>query len=461
MGNVAVLLKRQGHAVHGADTGVYPPMSDVLTDAGITVWEGYDPERLAALAPDCVVVGNVVTRGNPEAEWLLETRALPFVSLAELIGRDLIGTRPGVVITGTHGKTTTAAMTAWLLRERGARPGWLIGGVPKNLPGGAEVGATGAPFVIEGDEYDTAFFDKRSKFIHYRPRILVVNNVEFDHADIFRDLPDVLRTFAHVIRLVPQGGVILYNGDDTALDGLLPVPWCPCFRVGTGKGCDLRLSGFAEGPASASFTLRWRGAAWGKVQWRLPGLYNARNAAMAALAAGFAVKPDDPLCAMDPTVLRGFHGVKRRMEVLHDSEAVTVIEDFGHHPTALAGTLASLRARYPGREITACFEPRSHTSQRAGFQGRFADALAGADRVAIAPLHKPERIPADDRLDPVALAAQVTERGTPATSCPTHEALLERLVTMTRPGAAEAPQLVIFFTNGSFGGILPRLCATL
>src|SRR5471030_989197 len=244
MGNAALLARAAGHDVLGADAGVYPPMSTVLAEAGIALHEGYDPARLARLAPDLVVIGNALSRGNPEVEWLLETRGLPFTSLPAMLHDFVLRGRRNLVIAGTHGKTTTTALTAFLLREAGADPGFLIGGVPQDPPVGSHLGAEVDPFVIEGDEYDSAFFDKRSKFIHYAPHIAILNNLEFDHGDIFRDLADVQRTFSHLVRIVPRNGFVLMNGDDENLHALGAFPWTTTVSVGTGEGNDLRIADF-------------------------------------------------------------------------------------------------------------------------------------------------------------------------------------------------------------------------
>src|SRR5688500_3474307 len=251
MGNAALLARSAGHEVLGADTGVYPPMSTVLADAGITLHEGYDPARLEKLAPDLVVIGNAMSRGNAEVEWLLETRALPFTSLPAMMYEFVLKRRRNLVICGTHGKTTTTALTAFLLRESGQDPGFLIGGVPQDPPVGAHLGNARDPFVIEGDEYDSAFFDKRSKFIHYAPHIAVLNNLEFDHADIFRDLADVQRTFSHLTRIVPRNGFVVMNGDDPNLRSLGPFPWTQVIKVGTNEGNDVRIMGFKESAVGA------------------------------------------------------------------------------------------------------------------------------------------------------------------------------------------------------------------
>ncbi|MES2693728.1 MAG: Mur ligase family protein, partial [Verrucomicrobiota bacterium] len=268
MGNAALLARAAGHEVVGADSGVYPPMSTVLAEAGITLHEGYDAARLERLAPDLVVIGNAMSRGNPEVEWLLDTKRIEFTSLPAMLHGFVLKRRRNLVICGTHGKTTTTSLTAYLLRAAGRDPGFLIGGVPQDPPMGSHLGTEADPFVIEGDEYDSAFFDKRSKFIHYAPHIAVLNNLEFDHADIFRDLADVQRTFNHLTRIVPRNGFIVLNGDDTTLRALGAMAWTRVIRVGTGEGNDVRIENFAESPAGVRFTLSWRGARWADVTWK-------------------------------------------------------------------------------------------------------------------------------------------------------------------------------------------------
>src|ERR1700712_1244042 len=331
MGNAALLVRAAGHEVLGADTGVYPPMSTVLSDAGITLHEGYDPVRLEKLKPDLVVIGNAMSRGNAEVEWLLDTRAIAFTSLPALLAAFVLKGRKNIVIAGTHGKTTTTALTAFLLRENGRDPGFLIGGVPQDPPVGNHLVSPTDPFVIEGDEYDSAFFDKRSKFIHYAPYIAVMNNLEFDHADIFRDLADVQRTFLHLARIVPRKGWIVLNGDDDNLRALGSLDWANVVRVGVSVGSDLRIVDFTENSNGVSFSLIWLGRPWCTVKWNQPGLFNVRNAAMAALAAGLALNPNDPT-EIKLDALARFRGVRRRQEILIDTPKLRVIEDFGHHP---------------------------------------------------------------------------------------------------------------------------------
>jgi UDP-N-acetylmuramate: L-alanyl-gamma-D-glutamyl-meso-diaminopimelate ligase len=454
MGNAALLMQAQGHQVSGADSGVYPPMSDVLAQAGIQVMEGFDSERLAALAPDQVVIGNAMSRGNPEVEWLLEQDRVPFVSLPALLSDTLLAGRMPIVIAGTHGKTTTSALTAFLLDRAGADPGWLIGGVPRDLPTGSRLGA-GDPFVIEGDEYDSAFFDKRSKFIHYRPRIAVLNNLEFDHADIFRDLEDVQRSFSHFLRILPASGYALINGDDENLKPLLPVGWTQILRVGCGPQNDLRLTGFEDSAGGARFELHWQGQFWQCVEWSMHGLFNARNAAMAALATALALK-----CApldLDLSALADFRGVRRRQDTLYTGQKFTVVEDFAHHPTAVSATIEALRAAYPRRRMLLCFEPRSNTAATARFQHEFSEALQGADEVLLGVVYRGEQIPPERRLDTTAMAKRLREHGCRAASFVDNDELYTELCERLK--RAEIPSLVIFLTNGSFDG-LPKKTAS-
>jgi len=457
MGNAAVLARAAGHEVRGADTGVYPPMSTVLATAGITLHEGYDPVRLEKSAPDLVVIGNAMSRGNPEVEWLLDTRAIPFTSLPAFLYDAVLSVRKNIVIAGTHGKTTTTALTAFLLREDGRDPGFLIGGVPLDPPMGNHLGSLEDPFVIEGDEYDSAFFDKRSKFIHYAPHIAVLNNLEFDHADIFRDLADVQRTFLHLTRIVPRNGWVLLNGDDANLKALGPLGWTRVVRVGTEDGNDLRIAGFHESPAGASFRLLWQGKPWAEVKWAHHGIFNARNAAMAALAAGLALHPDNPT-KLNLDSLAKFRGVKRRQELLIDTPKLKVIEDFGHHPTALAETLQSFRARFPGYIIHAAFEPRSNTSRTKVLQTAFMRALALADEVYLGAIARPEKLKAEERFDVEAVIQHLATQGVDAYTAPTHAALLE-IIQGKAAEETERPQLVVFFTNGSFDGIIGKFVA--
>ncbi|MDR0902310.1 MAG: Mur ligase domain-containing protein [Opitutaceae bacterium] len=475
MGNAALLARAAGHEVLGADTGAYPPMSTVLAASGITLHEGYDPARLAALAPSLVVIGNALSRGNPEVEWLLETRALPFASLPAMLHDLVLAGRRNIVVCGTHGKTTTTALTAFLLRENGGDPGFLIGGVPQDPPTGSHLGAPGGPFVIEGDEYDSAFFDKRSKFIHYAPRIAVLNNLEFDHADIFRDLADVRRAFEHLTRIVPRNGVIIANGDDPNLRQILEnVTWCKTLLVGAGENNFVRVTDFAEDAAGSSFTLLRDGAEWTRVRWALPGLYNARNAAMAASAAiaevtsdkgqvtraanaaipnsAFRIPHSEFPFSLSP--LARFRGVRRRQETLLATPALTIVEDFGHHPTAIAGTLRSFRNRFPAAALAAVFEPRSNTARTNLLQDDFTRALENAHEVFLGPVSRAEKLAPGARLDTQLVARWLAVKNVSARAFGTNAALLDALAAATLPPAPARPRVVVFFSNGSFDGII-------
>jgi UDP-N-acetylmuramate: L-alanyl-gamma-D-glutamyl-meso-diaminopimelate ligase len=454
MGNGALLMRSIGHEVTGADQNTYPPMSDRLQEAGVEILEGYDAKRLEALSPDLVVVGNVNTRGNPEVEWLLDSRAIPFVSLPELLAREILQHRHAIVVAGTHGKTTTTTLAASLLQSAGIDAGYLVGGVPSNLPSGAHVGSSKAPFVIEGDEYDSAFFDKRSKFIHYCPNILVLNNLEYDHADIFRDLEDVKRTFSHLIKLVPHSGCILANSDDPNLESLLHVDWAPVLRVGLGDRADLRITDFQESEEGSTFTLVFKGELWGRVRWRLWGLYNARNGAMAALAAALAAGHADPR-TFDLSSLGDFKGVKRRQEILAGSGDLTLMTDFAHHPTAVRETLISLRSRFPGKPLHLCFEARSNTSCRKIHETAFELAFDEADEVHLGGVFRPERYADNERID---LAGMADRLGQKAVAYGSNEALAGTLEGRIRNGLTG---VVVFFSNGSFDGIPMRLAKVL
>ncbi len=462
MGNAAILLKKTGHEVAGSDAGVYPPMSDVLESAGIPLFEGFAEQEMLGWEPDRVVVGNAVSRGNPQVEYLLRTRRIDFVSLPQLIGEDLIGNRPAVVVAGTHGKTTTTVLTSFALAQAGREPGYLIGGVPLDLPSGNELGGEKAPFVIEGDEYDSAFFDKRSKFIHYRPKVLVLNNLEFDHGDIFRDLQDITRSFSHLLRIVPSDGFVLRNGDDPNLLALPDAPWTRIISVGVGEENDFRIVDFAEDGQGTRFKLTWLGATVMEVSWKMPGLFNARNLAMATLAsvlsqclvAGDISRAEDlnPFASAHLPDFTECAGVKRRQEILHDCEELVVLSDFAHHPTAIAGALESLHARWPGREIIACFEPRSNTAVTNVFEDRFADALALADVAILGAVHRAEKIPADQRINPANMIRRIQGQGKQGYAFSTNLDLESFMLEME----ISQPSLVVFFSNGSFDGVIGR-----
>ena len=453
MGNAALLLRDSGHEIVGSDQAVYPPMSDMLRDAGVEILEGYSAERLERLNPDLVVVGNAYSRGNEEVEFLLEKRTIEFVSLPEALYRFALKRRRNIVVTGTHGKTTTTSLTAHLLLKANAKPGFLIGGAPIDPERGWSKGEADAPFVIEGDEYDSAFFDKRSKFIHYAPHIAIINNLEFDHADIFRDLEDVKRSFEHFTRIIPGNGFLLVNGDDENALSLLPIAWTQVYQIGLAQDCDLRIENYRTTANGSAFELVWQGKKWLEVDWAMSGLFNARNAAMACLAVALSLSPTESPLRFEASGIGSFRGVKRRQQIRSESEHRIVVEDFAHHPTAIYELLKTLKERYPGWRLTAAFEPRSNTSRLDIMRDSMLEALAIADRVVIGPA-KHRSGEGVELMDTGSLASALSARGIEAKACPTNDSALDSI----RSYCADRNErnIVAFLTNGSFGGIIER-----
>lgn len=451
-GNVAILVKRLGHEVCGSDAGMYEPMKSALARANVRTVEGWEPKVLEDFNPDLVVVGNVVSRMNPQLEFVLNSQKYPYTSLPQLIGEHLIGRRPSLVVSGTHGKTTTTTVSAYLLAQNGANPGWLIGGIPADLPeGGSNLGGENSPFVIEGDEYDTAFFDKRSKFLHYRPKVLAINNIEFDHADIFRDIIDVKRTFTHVRRIVPGIGAIVENADDENIKSLEPTPWVRRISVGFDPCADVVISDFVQSGDSSSFKIK-SGGIEKRVEWGMQGVFNARNAAMAATGVSL-ILGRSPL-DVDISSLAAFRGVRRRQEVIYSNDGDIVVEDFGHHPTAIALTIESLRQKYAGAKIIACFEPRSNTARRSVLEDAFFRSLDHADLCYIGAASS-RNLTDENRIH-----TEHFVRRNPAKfqAFASNEALLAKLeadMPDIRKSARE--RVFVFFSNGSFSNIHNRL----
>lgn len=442
MGSTAAALRAQGHKITGSDEKVYPPMSEVLRSAGIELSEGYKPENLPSGA-DLYVVGNAISRGNEELETVLERR-LPYTSMAELLKREVIQGKRSFVVSGTHGKTTTTTLLAWLLEHSGREPGFLIGGVPANFDSGARFNDSEF-FVIEGDEYDTAYFDKRSKFLHYLPECVIVNNIEFDHADIFRDLDDILLTFQRLLNSVPRNGLVLLNGDDANCLSLKS--HSPVRTVGLGTNCTERIVITQAEAERTHFEING-------TPFMLPmiGEFNVRNAAMAVCAARHAGLTDEEI----RSGLAGFLGIRRRQQTRGEVGGITVVDDFGHHPTAIRETLRGMRQRHAGRRLWAIFEPRSNTSRRNLLQNELITALQEADGAVIAAVANPEKVPAELRLDPDKVASEVSASGKPCFHEPDTAAIVSRLKAETRPG-----DVIIVFSNGGFDGIHDKLLAAL
>jgi UDP-N-acetylmuramate: L-alanyl-gamma-D-glutamyl-meso-diaminopimelate ligase len=440
MGAVAAAMKERGFIVTGTDDNVYPPMSTFLEDRGIKLFSGYRAENIPNDA-DVVVIGNAMKRGNPEVEAVLN-RKLFYLSLPEVLKNYFLRGRHNLVVTGTHGKTTTTAMLTWIMHQAGHDPGYLIGGIPKNLKQGGRLNDS-KYFVIEGDEYDTAFFDKRSKFIHYLPELLIVNNIEFDHADIFGDIDEIKLSFRRLLNIVPQNGMVLLNGDDRNCVEVARDCLAQMIEVGFSENCAQRIRDVNYSDAGSTFKL-------GDCTFELPliGEFNVRNAAMAATAARFYQVSDADI----QNALKHFAGIARRQEVRGEANGVKVIDDFGHHPTAIAQTLTALRHRYPGHRIWAIFEPRSNTTRRAVFQKSLPDALSLADGVFISQVAKLEQIPENERLHPEAVVRDIANDDRPAFYEKDANAIVDRIVPMLQPN-----DVVTVFSNGGFDGIHEKL----
>jgi UDP-N-acetylmuramate: L-alanyl-gamma-D-glutamyl-meso-diaminopimelate ligase len=436
MGGLARIARELGYRVTGSDAQVYPPMSTQLAELGIPVAEGYSAANLDP-APDEVVIGNALSRGNPEVEAVLD-RGLAYTSGAQWLAEHVLRDRWVLAVAGTHGKTTTSSIVAWILEQAGLQPGFLIGGVPRNFGVSARLGETPF-FVIEADEYDTAFFDKRSKFLHYRPRTLVLNNLEFDHADIFPDLEAILLQFQYLLRTVPASGRVIVNGDDANLSSVLH------------RGCWSEVETFgSEGDwqveainADASGgRVRIGGNELGVLQWEVPGEHNLRNALAALAAARHAgVAPETGLAA-----LASFAGVKRRLEVRYSSQDITIYDDFAHHPTEIQATLKAVRARANGGRVVAVLEPRSNTMRMGVHRDTLAQALSGADRVE---LFRPTDLGWDlaEAVEPLGASVRVSDS--------VDRVVADLLQTL------QAGDHVVIMSNGGFGGIHEKLVAGL
>lgn len=440
MASAAAAMRESGYQVSGSDQNVYPPMSTFLAERGIPVISGYAEQNLAS-KPDLVVIGNAISRGNPEAEYALDHK-LRYCSLPELLKEFFIRGKRSLVVSGTHGKTTTTSLLTWVFEHNGLNPSYLIGGIPNNLGQGARF-TNSEWFIIEGDEYDTAFFDKRSKFVHYLPEVAIVNNVEFDHADIFADLEAIKTSFRHFIRLIPRNGLLLANGDDLNLRTLLNVTHCPIKRFGLGEENAVQAFNIRYGPTATEFEIPSF-----KFHLNLVGELNVRNAlAVIACAKHCGLKNHQIQAAFDT-----FKGIKRRMEVRGIAGGITVVDDFGHHPTAIRETLRALRIRYAGQKIWAIFEPRTNTTRRNIFQDELASSFADADAVVISQVARLELLSPGERLNPEKLMADIVAMGKQAWYLKDVDAIVDHAGNNAQGG-----DVICVFSNGGFGGIHGKL----
>jgi UDP-N-acetylmuramate: L-alanyl-gamma-D-glutamyl-meso-diaminopimelate ligase len=444
MGAVAAMLRDVGHTVTGSDENVYPPMSTFLQDKGVLIQAGFKPENLPI--GDCIlVVGNAIKRGNPELEAALDAKRL-YMSLPEVLRHYFLRGSHNLVVTGTHGKTTTTSLLAWIFEYAGLKPSYLIGGLPVDLGQGCRK-QDGKYWIIEGDEYDTAYFDKRSKFVHYLPELAIINNIEFDHADIYANLEAVKTSFRQLVRILPRNGMLLVNADDPNARDVVSECQASILEIGTSPNAAIHVSNILVRGASQSFRLFDN-------QFELPlaGEFNLRNAAMAISAAHFY---QVPMTAIVEAVQK-FRGVRRRQEVRGEMKGITVIDDFGHHPTAMRETIRGLRHKYPDRRLWVLFEPRSNTTRRAVFQHELPSALSEADGVLVAQVAALDQIRPEERLQPEKVVADIQRKGVPAYYEVDADAIVARLLPLLKSG-----DVITVFSNGGFGGIHQKLLSAI
>ncbi|MGA8500143.1 MAG: UDP-N-acetylmuramate:L-alanyl-gamma-D-glutamyl-meso-diaminopimelate ligase [Candidatus Sulfotelmatobacter sp.] len=461
MASLAGMLKQRGFRVTGSDAAAYPPMSDFLAELGIPVAQPFDPRNLEP-RPDLVVVGNAMSRGNPELEQVLDQR-IPFCSMPQLLHDEFLRGKEVLVVAGTHGKTTTTSMLAWIFHTAGMQPSFLIGGIAENFGSSFHLGQ-GKHFILEGDEYDTAFFDKGPKFLHYFPDAIILTSVEFDHADIYKDLDAVETAFKRLVNLIPRRGrIIAFDGiagdgvagdaaESASLERCLSKSFCPVERYGAGPRTSWRVKDLKFEAGRTSWSVERDKKPWADFEFPLAGEYNVWNAtAAAALASAYGISKEEIAAA-----LKTFKSVKRRLEVKAQVHGITIIDDFAHHPTAIAGTLKALRARYAGSRLWAILEPRSNTLRRRVLQANLARSLALADEVIVAGVFRSEALPENERLDLPELAADIQKHGSHVRLLAGADEIVQTIAPEMRSG-----DVVAILSNGGFGGIYDKLPARL
>ena len=445
MASLAGFLKQRGFKVTGSDAAAYPPMSDFLASIAIPILQPYSEANLKP-RPDMVIVGNAISRGNPELEYVLEERIL-LRSMPDILFDLFMRTRQPIVVAGTHGKTTTTSMLAWIFQTAGKDPSFLIGGIAENF-GSSFALRQGKHFIIEGDEYDTAFFDKGPKFLHYFPQSVILTSVEFDHADIYADLDAVKTAFKRLVNLVPRKGRILAYDANENVDECVAKAFCPVEKYGMKEGSFWRITNLKFEPQRTTWTVLRDGTEPVDFEFALAGEYNVLNAtAAAAMAAAYGIAP-----ATIALALADFRSVKRRLEVRAEVAGITIIDDFAHHPTAIAATLTALRVRYPSARLWAIFEPRSNTLRRKVLQKELVNSLAIADQVIVTPIFKPEAVPEHERLTTASVVSGVKKLGKPARELDDADAIVEAITRELESG-----DVVAILSNGGFGGIYEKL----
>jgi UDP-N-acetylmuramate: L-alanyl-gamma-D-glutamyl-meso-diaminopimelate ligase len=456
MASLAGMLKQRGFRVTGSDAAAYPPMSDFLRELDIPVAQPFD-ERNLDPRPDLVVIGNAISRGNVELEHVLDQR-ISFCSLPQLLHDEFLRGKEVLVVAGTHGKTTTTSMLSWIFHSAGLDPSFLIGGIAENFGSSFQLGK-GKHFILEGDEYDTAFFDKGPKFLHYFPDAIILTSVEFDHADIYKDLDAVETAFKRLVNLIPhRGRIVAFDGvvgdalESASLNRCLAKAFCPVERYGAGSRTNWRVTNLRLDPGRTSWTVLREGQPWSDFEFPLAGDYNVWNAtAAAALAASCGIARESIAAA-----LKTFKSVKRRLEVKAQINGITIIDDFAHHPTAIAGTLRALRARYAGSRLWAILEPRSNTLRRRVLQSDLAGGLALADEIVVAAVFRSEAVPENERMQLPELAAEIRRKGRQARLLADADAIVQTVAPEMRRG-----DVVAILSNGGFGGIYEKLPARL
>jgi len=449
MASLAGMLNERGFRVTGSDAAAYPPMSDFLASLGIPLAQPFHARNLTP-RPDLVVVGNAISRGNAELEQVLDER-IPFCSLPQILHDEFLRSREVLLVAGTHGKTTTTSILSWIFHSAGKEPSFLIGGIAENFGSSFALG-TGRHFLLEGDEYDTAFFDKGPKFLHYFPDAVILTSVEFDHADIYKDLDAVETAFKRLVNLVPRRGRIVAFDTGESVKRCIAKAFCPVERYGSREKSSWQITNLRFQPTLTSWTVLRGGEPWCDFEFGLAGEYNVWNAtAAAAMAAGYGVSKEQIQGA-----LKTFKSVKRRLEVKAEVGGVTIIDDFAHHPTAIAGTLTALRARYPGSRLWVILEPRSNTLRRNVFQHELANSLALADEIVVAGVFRSDVIPQAERLDLMAVGADLEQRGKRARIISGADGIVEVVAPEVRSG-----DVVAILSNGGFDGIYEKLPARL
>jgi len=450
MGNGALLLREMGHEVSGSDENIYPPMSDLLTASGIKIFSGYNSVHLQE-KPELVVIGNALSRGNAEVEYVLNEK-LTYTSLAELLKNYVVQGKESIVISGTHGKTTTSALMAWTFQSAGLEPSFLVGGVLENFGKGYQARPKSKYVILEGDEYDTAFFDKRSKFLYYLPTTLIINNIEFDHADIFSSLEEIKLSFRRLVNIVPENGVIIANGDDKNVKDIISKPFAPVETFGLSNDCTWQTKNMSYGSYKTSFDLHYQNKKECSLEINLLGEFNVRN----ALAVAIAARRHGISYEQIQNAFSTFKNVKRRLEFKGEYNGIKIYDDFAHHPTAIRETLKAFRTKYSKERIIAIFEPRSNTMRRNIFQKELAECFADADVVFIAQIARLNLLPESDRLDPEKVIADIRTQGKEAYYLPDAEAISSKVSEIAKSG-----DVIIVMSNGGFGGIFQRLSVLL